>query len=362
MKKQNLRKIIPWFICAFITLIIGLHFRLYPLWHNVAADGYESGTMLVLAKMRADLTDQITRRFPEMPPARQQQLIQEQFNQILRTQKTKLRDTFDKVGLEIIKKTGEKRHYLQESDSYYFLDLTQNILEKGDVSTQVNGSLYFNNRMLAPLGYWEPQTWHPYIGAWIYKIAKAIDPDIDVMRGVAYTPLILFPFVLGAFFMACRAFGCQWPATFIASIFFVLAPIYLQRSTYAWYDNDSYSVLFPLLNLGFTALAIKSLDNPRKTILWSILAGLSFAFFARFWTGWSFSWGIIMVALTLIAIRAYIYKEHCRCNLALTVLMTGIATLICLIIMIGLTQFLALFPLATTELVKFITPGLKGWP
>ncbi len=362
MKKNNWLPLVPWIMGGLITLVIGLYFRLYPLAHNVAADSYESATMLVLAKVRASITEQIARRYPDMPPAQRQRIIQEQFNQVVRTQNAKLRDTFDKVGLQLLQKTGETRHYLQESDSYYFLDLTQNILEQGDVSSKVNGSQYFNNKMLAPLGYWEPQTWHPYIGAWVYKAARFLDPSIDVMRGVAFTPLVLFPFVLAAFLLACRALGCQWPAAFTASIFFTLAPIYLQRSTYAWYDNDSYSVLFPALNLGLTAFALRSLDNTRKTIIWSLLAGLSFALFARFWTGWSFSWGITMAALALMTTRAFIFKEPRRANLALILLITGAMALGCLTIMIGINQFLALIPLACAELGKFIAPRIKDWP
>ncbi len=352
----------PWLISGLIAMTIGLYFRLYPLTHNVASDEYAQATMLVLAKVRLTITEQANARFPNMSAEEKQRLIQTQFNAILRKDNAKLREAFDQVGQQLIKKTGEKKHYLQESDSYYFLDLTQNIIDKGDVSTKVNGSQYFNEKMLAPIGYWEPQTWHPYIGAWVYKTARLFNPKIDLMTGLGFTPLVLFPLVLAAFLMACRGLGCGWASAFTASMFLILAPIYLQRSTYAWYDNDTYSVLFPILNLGFLFFALRSIENIKKMIFWGILAGLSFGLYARFWTGWGFSWGIILASLTFTTARAFFFKEATRRNFALLLAIVGATTLFFLIVSIGMKQFLELLPFAFGELKKFTMTEFKGWP
>ncbi len=350
------------FATGLLTLVIGLYFRLYPLNHNVASDEYEQATMLVLSKVRASITQQVNDRFPQMRPQERQQLIQTQFNETLRKDNKKLRAAFDQVGQELLKKSGEKKHYLQESDSYYFLDLTQNILEKGDVSPTINGSQYFNNKMLAPVGYWEPQTWHPYIGAWVYKAVKFFNPTITLMNGLAFTPLVLLPFVIAAFFLACRGLGCSLLTTFTASIFFILAPIYLQRSTFAWYDNDTYSVLFPLLNLGFLFFALRSREKPAAMIFWGILAGLSFAFYARFWTGWGSSWGIALGTLSIITIRSFILKGTDRRNLILLWGVVAGTTLAFLVAMVGVKQFLDLIPFAFGELKKFTATEFNGWP
>ncbi|MFH0753280.1 MAG: STT3 domain-containing protein [Candidatus Omnitrophota bacterium] len=362
MKNSTLSNIIPWFIGGIAVLVIGLSIRIYPLHHNQSSDEYEQATLLVISKIKASITQQVNAQFPGKTPPEKQQIIQSQLNELLRQNKQKLYKTFDQVNLQLLKKNPEAKHYLQESDSYYFLDLTQNILKTGDVSRRVNGSQYFNEKMLAPVGYWEPQTWHPYIGAWVYKTAKLLNPGIDIMTGVGYTPLVLLPLTLIAFLLACRGLGCAWPSALTASIFFILAPIYLQRSTYGWYDNDTYSVLFPALNLGLSFFALRSIDNTRKTIFWSILAGLSFALFARFWTGWGFSWMTTLGILSVLTIRAFLYKEQHRKNLSLALALIAGATLFFLIISIGLRQFLDLFPFAAGELKKFILPGLGGWP
>ncbi len=351
-----------WAICTLTALVIGLFFRLYPLTHNTASDEYEQATMLVIGKVRAEISARINAQFPSMPSQEKDRLIQSSLNEVMHANSQKLRKAFDQVGLQLLRHSKEKKHSLQESDSYYFLDLTQNILEKGDVSSRVNGSRYFNEKMLAPLGYWEPQTWHPYIGAWVYRIAKFLNPSTDLMTGLGFTPLFLFPFVLAAFLLACFALGCEWPAAFTASIFFILSPIYLQRSTFAWYDNDTYSVLFPLLNLGLMFLALRATNNLKKILVWSTLAGLSFALFARFWTGWAFSWGLTIGTLALITARAFIFKEPRRRNTGILLVLTLATTLILLMAMVGVGQFFELFPFAIGELKKFLLPQLNGWP
>ena len=118
MKRTPFFPVMPWLICGIIGTGIGMHLRLYPLTHNVASDEYEGATMLVLAKVRATITEQAHARFPDMPMDEKQRLIQAQFNEVLRKDNAKLRQAFDQVGQELIRKTDQKKHYLQESDSY----------------------------------------------------------------------------------------------------------------------------------------------------------------------------------------------------------------------------------------------------
>ncbi len=354
--------LLPWIICGLAALAIGLYFRLYPLTHNTASDEYEQATMMVIGKVRAAITARINAQFPSLPPAEKARLIQAGLNEVMHANSQKFRDAFDQVGLQLLQHNKEKKHYLQESDSYYFLDLTQNILNKGDVSSRVDGSRYFNAKMLAPIGYWEPQTWHPYIGAWVYRITQFFNPGIDLMTGLGFTPLFLFPVVLAAFLLACFGLGCEWPAAFTASVFFILSPIYLQRSTFAWYDNDTYSVLFPVLNLGLLFLALRATDNLKKMLIWGVLAGLSFTLYARFWTGWAFSWALAVGSLSLITARAFIFKEPNRRNTGILMGLTLGTTLLLLMVMIGVGQFFELFPFALGELKKFILPQMNGWP
>jgi hypothetical protein len=362
MKSIRIPRFLPWLLTGLIVCGIGLFFRLYPLTHNVAADAYEKSTLIVLSRIREMITRQVDRQFPDMPAYQKEAVIKKQFDDTLRNDKDKVRKAFDDLGLKILEQEGGEKHYLQESDSYYFLALTQNILDRGAISNEVKGSKYFNNLMLAPLGFWQPNTWHPAIGAAVYKIVKLFKPDADVMYGVGFTPLVLLPLVVAAFLFACRGMGCSWPAAFTACVFFVLAPIYLKRSTYGWYDDDTYSFLFPILALGFLFYALRSRDQIRKTVLYAVGCALTVALYSRFWMGWGFLAGLIFAGLFAVLIKRLVLKDA-PTHTALK--MSGVlfaAMALGVIAMFGIRDVMEIITVSWTELLKFTAPKFKDWP
>ncbi len=360
-----LKKHIPvlsWVLAGLLITGLGLYFRLYPLYHNIAADSYEQATMMVLGRIRIMVTEQVNAQYPTMPEEPKQALIQQRVNEVLRKDNTRIRKAFDDLGLQLLKTSGDKKFYLQESDSYYFLDLTQNILDKGDVSTKVEGNKYFNDKMTAPLGQWEPQLWHPYIGAISYRIVKFFKPDTDVMFGVAFTPIFLFPLVVIGFLFACRALGCSVLPAFTATVFFILAHIFLKRSTFAWYDNDIYTILFPVVALGCLFSALKNLDNIKKTILWGGAAAVTAAIYGRFWPGWGFLWALMLMGTGLIFIQALLLKRSNTKNIFSLGISVLLAATGALLFMYTPGQVAETFTLALGELQKFTQPKLNGWP
>lgn len=365
MPMNFIKKHLPficWFMAGFITCGLGLYFRLYPLYHNVASDSYEQATMMVLGRLRLSITEQVNTQYPTMPNEPKQKLIQTRMNEVLRKDNQKIRKAFDDVGLNLLKSSGDKKFYLQESDSYYFLDLTKNILNKGDVSTKIEGNKYFNERMTAPLGQWEPQLWHPYIGAITYHIVKLFNPDTDIMFGVAFTPILLFPLVVLGFFFACRALGCSVLPTFTASVFFVLAHIFLKRSTFAWYDNDIYTIIFPVIALGCLFLALKQINNIKKTVLWGGLAAITATIYGRFWPGWGFLWGLMLIGTGLVFIQSIVFKRASTKNLFFLGISIFFVAVVALLFMYTPQQIAEIFSLAFGELQKFTQPKINGWP
>lgn len=359
--KKNI-SLLSWILAGLIITGLGLYFRLYPLYHNVAADSYEQATMMVLGRLRLMITEQVNAQYPTMPNEPKQALIQSRLNELLHKDKDRIRKAFDDLGLQLLKSSGEKKFYLQESDSYYFLDLTQNILEKGDVSLKVVGNKYFNNRMTAPLGQWEPQLWHPYIGALTYHIVKFFKPDTDVMFGVSFTPIFLFPFVVLGFFFACRALGCSALPTFTAATFFILAHIFLKRSTFAWYDNDIYTILFPVVALGCLFSALKNTDHIKKMLIWGGLAAITATIYGRFWPGWGFLWGLMLIGVGLVFIQSCAFKKAHTKNIIFLGISVFIVAACALLFMYTPAQIGEIFALAFGELQKFTQPKINGWP
>lgn len=357
-----LRKLITWLLIGLAICMIGIQVRLYPLYHNVASDAYEQATLLVINHLRSKIAAQINAQYPELPPAKKTLLLSAKVNEIIRKDNAKLRKAFDELGYELSQRSGNQKRYLQESDSYYFLNLTENILKEGDVSPQVKGSRYFNNLMLAPLGFWEPQLWHPYVGAWVYRAVRTLAPDTDIMSGVAWTPIFLLPLVVAAFLLACHAMGCSPLSSFTAGVFFVLSQIYLKRSTYAWYDNDTYTVLFPLLGLAFFFLALKNTGEKRRLLLYSVLSALTAALYSRFWPGWGYLWALTVFSVVLIAGKAWLLKEQRLPRLWMLLGLLVAVPVLAVTMMIGLPQFFETMTAAWGELQKFTAPRLKDWP
>ncbi|NTV28822.1 MAG: hypothetical protein HGA80_01955 [Candidatus Omnitrophica bacterium] len=361
-KISFLRSWLAWLLAGLIICIVGIEVRLYPLTHNVASDAYEQATLLVINRIRTTVAASINAQYPDMPPAQKSALMTVKVNEIMRKDNARLRKAFDEVGQQLLQKSGEQKHYLQESDSYYFLNLTENILEKGDVSQQVKGSRYFNELMLAPLGFWEPQLWHPYVGAWVYRIVHFFAPGTDLMYGVAWTPIFLLPLVAAAFLLACRAMGCSPLPSFTAGIFFILAHIYLKRSTFAWYDNDTYTVLFPVMTLACFFLSLKAIDQVKRLVGFAILTGLTAALYSRFWPGWGYIWGLTSAATVALAGKAFLLKETRLPRLGLLLALLLVVPVLAITIMIGLPQFCETLVTAWGELQKFTAPRIKDWP
>ncbi|MBF0388187.1 MAG: hypothetical protein HQL20_10110 [Candidatus Omnitrophica bacterium] len=330
--------------------------------HNVSSDAYEQGTVLVISKIRAGVAAQVARQFPDLPPEKKELLIKEQFNKVISEHKAELRQAFDTAGQTLLNSSGEQKHYLLASDSYYFLSLTQELLTKGSFGTKTEGSKFFNPLMLAPIGYWQPQTWHPYMGAIAYKIVHFFAPKEDLMFGVAFTSVLLFPFVLAAFFFACRALGCGAFSSFIAATFFVLAPIYLKRSTFAWFDDDAYNVFFPLVVSGLLFLAIDQFQKLKRSLLIMLLIGISLALYARFWVGWGFLWGLSAAGIAAVTALTF-FKD--RASFKPSLFLVGglvLAPFIAVGIIFGFAEVWQILLFATNELKKFIAPSFKGWP
>jgi dolichyl-diphosphooligosaccharide--protein glycosyltransferase len=362
MKNIRIPSFLPWLLTGLFIFGVGLFFRLYPLTHNVAADAYEKSTIIVLNRIQALIAQQIDRQLPNLPAFQKEALIKKQFDEVLRKDKDKVRKAFDDLGLKILEQEGGEKHYLQESDSYYFLALTQNVLDRGSIGTAVKGSKYFNALMLAPIGYWQPNTWHPYIGAAVYKIVKFFKPDADVVYGVGFTPLFLLPLVIAAFLFACRGMECSWPSALTAAVFFVLAPIYLKRSTYAWYDDDTYSVLFPILTLAFLFFALRYWGQAKKAVLYAIGCALAVVLYSLFWMGWGFLAGLIFAGLFVILIKRQILRDAPAVD---SLKVSGVllaAMAVGVLAMFGFKDVVEIIAVSWGELLKFTAPKLKDWP
>ena len=349
-----------------IALGIGTYFRLYPLIYYSSEESLEKATILVLTNLRRTVEKTIEQQNPQLSLVQKKQLIQSEFDTILHSQNDKARATILKVAgeLEKNKTWREKRPFLLESDSFYYLSLTENILATGKISDTIKGSKYFNSMMLYPLGHWEPLNLHPYVGYFLHKIITRFQPQTPVMFSVSFTPLVVAALSLIPFFIIAGILRCSALSSLVGSIYFVLAPIYLKRSTFGWYDNDPYNTLFPLMILLVQFIGFRKIHQRKFIIFYGLLTSLLIPLYALFWHGWVFLESIIFVAALLILLFNHfvLKKKIALKNLLFYFGSFLFGSFIGIGLIFGIQEFFILFKEGWEALHHFLEPQLTLWP
>lgn len=365
--KKILNKNILKLICTFIfVFLIGLQVRLYPL-KNYSPEIYnERASLYVVTKLKEKVAEKINQQYPGINNTEKNFLSKKMFDEIFHRERDNIRKNINTIRQEMAKEdtTGKKYPYLLASDSYYYLYLTQQLVDTGRISDQIKGSKYFHKLMLAPQGFWEPMTLHPYSGYFVYKMMKIFNPSVSLMVAVSYANIVLMGIILLIFIILCRILNFSWLITLIGSVFFILAPIYVKRSVFAWYDNDAYNVLFPILTLLFLWLGFKNIRRPKLLLAFSILSALSLCLYSFFWQGWIFLLSIIFISsLIVMAYQRFYLKDSQLGKYSLKFIgIFFLLTLLLISLAFGIKDFLELFKDGWKALSNFLTPQLSIWP
>ncbi len=197
--------------------------------------------------------------------------------------------------------------YLLESDPYHFMAQVQNILETGKVSERIENGKFHDPLRCYPQGYWVPVGAQPLIGIAVYKAAGFLKPGIELMEALGYVPLVLVPAGILAFFLLCRTLGFGTTASAAGALTLSLSPIFLQRSSYGWFDTDPFNHLFPSLIL---ALFFKAFDAPRRqTFFLAAGAGALTGLYVLFWLGWPFIFLLVLGMGAVFSFRYWLKKD-----------------------------------------------------
>jgi len=362
MNKKS--KFWPWALAWVILVILSCYVRLYPLRSHMWDPARDQATMMVVYNIKQTLLQEILSQAPSMPPALANHLAEEKLNETMHSDKQKVMDAIDKVTIQMAKASNTPaKIYLLESDPYDFYNLTENIVNTGRIAKVIKGSKYFNPLMCAPFGCWQPFTLHPYWGFVIYKTLQIFDPHISLMSAVAFTPLFTYLFIIAAFLWVCRVLNYSVIASFIGTLFLIMAPINLKRGSLGWFRTDPYNILFPLLLLGCLFLALRPVSK-KDGYRWAIIFGLTLAVYALFWQGW----GLLFFMGIACALGAAAYnflikqdKTHTHQNLVFLAIFIG-TTLLIVSMCFSFQDFFILFKEGFGELQKFTHRGLDLWP
>ncbi len=364
MKNRNTRTILTYLFVGVVAGGIGLYFRLYPLFFYTGSDASEKATLLVISQLKKTAAQEVAENLQPISPYEKNSLIKKRFDELLHNERDKVRKTIDRLAKQLEEESSSKHPpYLLESDSYNYLNLTENIIRTGKISDEIKGSKYFNKLMIAPIGYYEPLNLHPYVGYIVYRVAQFLNPDIPLMTALAFTSLVITVLALTAFILVCAALRCSPFITFISSLFFLLAPIFIKRSCFGWYDDDPYNIFFPLMILFVLFFGLEQKSFKRKTIFAS-LTGLLMLAYAFFWQGWVYLFTIVVVSGTAIIFYNHvILKKFSETkNIAVYFLTFLLATSLFVGLTFGIEDFFILFQEGWKALREFLAPPLSLWP
>lgn len=354
------------FFVWLLTSTIGCLLRLYPLTHYSSSESYDKASLLVISNLKKTVAATIDRDFPNLPPLEKKKLIKEQFDTIIKNEKDKVRATIAALSQNLDRQSppGRTAPYLLASDSYYYYGLTENIITTGSISPTIRGSKFFHPLMLAPSGYWEPLNLHPYVGALAHRLISLFNPRADLMFSVSFVPLLLLALALIPFLYLCQTLKYPLSVTLAGAVNLALAGIFLKRSMFAWYDDDPYNVIFPLLILAFVFHGIDIHKNKRKTFLCAILTGLIVSTYALFWHGWVFMECILVGSgLAIILFNHFLIKEKTRTpSLIIFFLTLALGSFASVGLAFGPKEFFTLFKEGIEALKDFLNPSLSLWP
>lgn len=381
--KNKTLPFLPFLITGLLSVTVGLYFRLHPLIFHVNHEAEEKATIYILAQVKKSIDQKIDQQYPDLIPEQRDIIRKQLFDGYLRKENKSVRENINILTEKFRKDASAPKEtpFLLESDSYFYYGLTERIANTGKISDRIKGSKFYYDLMMAPDGFWSPLNLHPTVGFWIYKILHWINPHIELMFAVAFTPLVITALSIIPFLYICRLLSCGPISCFLGSVFFILAPIFVKRSTFGWYDNDPYNILFPLLILSGLFRGLSQIqfqapsdaetsgrkkDNPRSltNIVALSFTALCLLLYSLFWQGWVFTFGLIVGSGFLIIATNGIFSKPKTAFKPLLFFFSGILLLSFLGIsfLFGPKDFFVLFQEGWTALKNFLQPQLSPWP
>jgi len=368
MNKKN----ILYILIAAAVILVGSYFRLFPLLYPSSPQAEQKAGALIFNQIRADVTQNIRQHYPQLNEAQSRSLVEQELQKILLKKKLLIQRSIFQLAQKIYARDllenpskKEPEIYLPDSDSYYFYGMTKQLAEHKKIMTQRKGAEYFNEMMLAPVGYWEKINLHPFVGFWTYKLIHIINPHTSLMLAVSFVPLLLTIFSIFLFLLLLRHLQINAAASFVGTLLFALSPMFLRRSFLGWYDNDIYNIFFPLLIFYLTFLGLEKNTHKIKQYFFAIAIALTMICYAFFWQGWVYLFCLLFASGLLILIMDFfIFNEKSSVISIISFFGTIFVTaLIGVMIFFGFSQSLFLFKEGWSVLSEFFhSSAISLWP
>jgi len=173
-----------------------------------------------------------------------------------------------------------------DPDSALFLRYAQTIAEQGSLPVMdwmryvpIGFNTLQESRLLA------------YFIAGMYKVIHIFNPVISVLTVDMLYPVIIFPFIIIAFFFLVKKIF-DWRVALVASAFLAVIPAFLQRTMLGFSDKEPLGTLFFFGALYFLVSGFRE-SNSKWRIAYGVLSGVATGLVGLTWGAVSFLFMII---------------------------------------------------------------------
>jgi len=382
------RKVLVPLIIILICMSFSIYFRTQPAYLPVTDDWARSS---IYNQYKSQISSQINQQNPFLPEANKAEIVETEFNNLLKTQKAEIEANIVQLSNYFKSRLQDEsgQTYLLAIDPYFWYRNARNYLEHGFAADiEIDGNYYSTHR-LAPFmeediiktntnegeivktsnrfgGWWGKkfENLNVLIEVWLYKIVHLFNENISLMAVCFYVPVIISSLaVIPAFFIAKRVSGNV--GGFFAALMVAIHPFFISRTAGGFADTDPYNVFFPLLIAWLFLEAFEAKDNLKRIILAS-LSGLCIGLFSFAWSGWSFIFNFLIgTAGIYILYQIFIHRKEFKKSvlgiLRYKPIKNTLAILVTFLLSSGIfvTLFMGLnvFTSAFTEYIRFA--GMK---
>ena len=194
--------------------------------------------------------------------------------------------------------------YLNEFDPYYQLSITRHMVDYGLLSPYTEGWINMMKWFPDGLDMSTSLPSLPMTGAVLYSIVSAF-VQVDLMTFAAILPGFIAALSCFIIYFVGKDMGGRAVGLFSA-LFVALAPSYLQRSSLGFYDTEVAGVLGFVLFLFFFLRSMDANRSLRASLIYSVGAGLSLAYFICGWGAAYYAMGLAaLFVFVLVILRRY---------------------------------------------------------
>jgi dolichyl-diphosphooligosaccharide--protein glycosyltransferase len=196
---------------------------------------------------------------------------------------------------------------LNEFDPYYQFSITNQMVDNGLLSPYYPEPGWRNQQLWYPEGLDMSRSLPslPMTAAVLYSVVSFFGVDIDLMVFCALLPAVLGAFACLVIFFVGKDMGGKSIGLFSA-LFLALSPSFLQRSSLGFFDSELPGMIGLLL---FVFMFLRSIDSKRtlfSSILYSLAAAGSLAYFMLGWGAAYFLVNLtVLFVFVLLLIKRY---------------------------------------------------------